>query len=126
MEFEQRMFPIRILHFKRIQFSNQNENKNKFHGPDSSLFQAISPIFYIIRIFGLAPYRFSKDRLVSSNTHLFFSFFAIFIITYIISTILYRILNVTDLRPVLSSTERGKVSYTNYYKKMNDHKLILV
>ena len=110
MEYERRIFPTKMFNFNLIGFWNHNQNKTKFHGPDSSLFQAISPIFYIIRIFGLAPYRFSKDRLVSSNASLLFSFLAIFTNTFIIFTILNRILNDSNQRPVLSSTERGKVS----------------
>ena len=102
---------MRIFQLNRIGLWAHKGIKDKFRGPDSSLFEAVSPMFYLIRILGLAPYRFSKDRLVSSNAHLFFSFFAFFINSYIIVQTFLRILNTDDKRPVLTTTERVKVRF---------------
>lgn len=112
MELEHRVFAMRIFHLNPIRFWTQNRNRNKFRGPESALFEAISPMFYILRIIGLAPYRFSKDRLVSSNAHLFFSFSALFINTYVTVTTFRRFLDDNDKRPILTTTERSKVSCT--------------
>ena len=101
---------MRIFQLNQIRFWPQNRNKDKFRGPESSLFEAISPIFFILRIIGLAPYRFSKNRLVSSNAHLFFSFSALFINTYVTVTTFLRFLDDNEKRPILTTTERGKVN----------------
>lgn len=111
MELEKDFLSTRIFHFNQIGLWSKRQVNDKFHGPDSFLFDAVSPIFYIIRVLGLAPYRFYKNRLVPSNASLFFSFSAIFINTYVTIITFIRFLNDDDKRIVLTTTERGKESF---------------
>ena len=111
MKFEHLVFAVRNFLSTRIGFRSQNQNKDKYRGPDPTLLEALYPLFFTFRIFGLAPYRFSKHRLMASNPHLFFSFFALFINTYFGVTSFLQILEDTSKKPLLTATERGKVSF---------------
>ncbi|XP_051158939.1 gustatory receptor for sugar taste 43a-like [Leptopilina boulardi] len=121
MELEIEFLSTGIFHYNQIGLWTKRQVNDKFYGPYSSLFEVVSPIFYIIRVLGLAPYRFCENRLVSSNAHLFFSFSAIFINTYVTIMTFLRFLNDDDKKIVLTTTERGKESVvSNYFTMMFD------
>ena len=109
MEFDRKRFNLIISRVKRATSSSYEKHEVvQFRGEDSPLFQAIAPAFYIIRVFGLGPYHFSKDRLVPSNFHLIFSFLALIINTYIVITVLIRF-SIKGNQPILGITEQAKV-----------------
>ncbi|XP_043476884.1 uncharacterized protein LOC122507937 [Leptopilina heterotoma] len=126
MELEKELFTTEIFHYDQIGLWTKRQVNDKFHGPDSTLFEAVSPIFYIIRVLGLAPYRFYKNRLVSSNSHLFYTFAAILINSYVTITTFHRFLNEEDKKFVLSTTERAKESSILINKKIKFYGWILL
>lgn len=111
MKSERTILSKRNIHSNRVGFWGQNRNKDKFRDPDPSLLEAFYPMFFMFRIFGLAPYRFSKHRLVASDSHLFFSFFALFMNTYVGVINFLHTLEDHSKKPLLTATERGKVSF---------------
>lgn len=109
MEFDRKRFVIIISRVKRATSSSYKKQEIvQFRGEDSPLFEAIAPAFYIIRVFGLGPYHFSKDRLVPSNFHLIFSFLALIINTYIVIKVMIQF-TIKGGQPILGVTEQAKV-----------------
>ncbi|XP_012286416.1 uncharacterized protein LOC105702979 [Orussus abietinus] len=99
--------------------SERKRHVEKIRGPESALYSAVCPIVYALRIFGLAPYRFSKDQLVPSRFNLIFAFVFMGIYSYIIYGILIQFLNVERGSPVLGHIETIKVVF-NYCVAMWD------
>lgn len=95
---------------KPLNYNNKEETE--LRGEDSQLFQAISPAFYIIRVFGLGPYHFAGDRLVPSNVHLIFSILGLLFNSYVSITVLVRF-SIKGNQPILGVTEQVKVRLKN-------------
>ncbi|XP_071560320.1 uncharacterized protein [Temnothorax nylanderi] len=88
----------------------------KLRGPDSPLYRAIWPMIYVVRVFGFAPYDFSQDRLVPSNTNLIFTAIATIFYSYVFYQVFSRfLLNLSIKRETepLDRTENTKI-ITNY------------
>ncbi|XP_043476885.1 uncharacterized protein LOC122507938 [Leptopilina heterotoma] len=101
-------FSINLSRIRKIETIDYNKEEIKFRGEDSQLFQAISPAFYIIRVFGLGPYYFSGDRLVPSNVHLIFSLIGLLFNSYVTIVVLIRF-SIKGNQPILGVTEQVKV-----------------
>ena len=84
----------------------------KVRGADSPLYTAICPVVYVIRVFGLAPYEFDNDILVSSSFNSIYSYLCMGVYTYIIYTVLKRFTSIEQEQPLLGHTETGKVCST--------------
>lgn len=103
-------FSINLSRIRKIETIDYNKEEIKFRGEDSQLFQAISPAFYIIRVFGLGPYHFSGERLVPSNVHLIFSLIGLLFNSYVTIVVLIRF-SIKGNQPILGVTEQVKVKF---------------
>lgn len=93
--------------------TSKRRQLKKFRGPDSPLYSAIFPAVYITRILGLAPYKFSKDRLVPCNVYLIFSFIFLSIYSYNVYTVFAQFLTHKRHKPILGGTDYVKVINEN-------------
>ncbi|XP_071633150.1 uncharacterized protein [Temnothorax longispinosus] len=85
----------------------------KLRGPDSPLYRATWPMICIVRVFGLAPYNFSQDRLVPSNINLIFTAIATIFYSYALYQVFNRFLSVKRETETLDGTESTKI-FINY------------
>ncbi|XP_029157460.1 uncharacterized protein LOC114929910 [Nylanderia fulva] len=109
MEFQPRPFDVETVFVK----AKKNQIK-KLRGPDSPLYMSVWPMVYIVRVFGLAPYDFSQDRLVPSNVYLGFTVTVTILFTYIFYVVANKSLYLKrDEGPVLGGTENTKI-FINY------------
>lgn len=82
--------------------------KKALRGSESLLYKATWPMIYIVRVFGLAPYSFSRNRFVLSNVNLIFTTIAAILYSYILYDVFNRMLN--GKRETWTGTEMTKVS----------------
>lgn len=114
MEFEPKAFDVEAA------FTTAKKRQTtKFRGPDSPLYTAICPAVYIIRFFGLAPYEFSKDRLVPSNVYLIFSCSFLLLYSYVTYSVCNRFRSLTRDTELLKGTEYVKIVF-NYFTTIYD------
>ncbi|XP_029666254.1 uncharacterized protein LOC115237395 [Formica exsecta] len=105
MEFQARPFDVETVFVQA-----KKKQAKKLRGPDSPFYMAIWPMVYVMRVFGLAPYDFSQDRLVPSNIYLIFSVTAATLYTYIFYTVVRRSFAAErDDNALLGGTENAKV-----------------
>ncbi|KAM0736109.1 hypothetical protein ACS0PU_010070 [Formica fusca] len=103
MEFRARPFDVETIFIQA-----RKQQAKKLRGPDSPFYMSIWPMVYVVRVFGLAPYDFSQNRLVPSNIFLIFSATAAALYTYIFYVVIQRFLERDD-KGVTGSTENTKV-----------------
>lgn len=82
----------------------------KLRGLDSPLYKVIWPMIYVVRVFGLAPYNLSQDRLVPSNINLIFTAIAAILYSYILYEVFNRLINVKREIWTIGGVENTKVS----------------
>lgn len=90
----------------------------KVRGPDSPLYNAICPVVYIIRVFGLAPYEFHNDILVPSRIHSIFAYICLIAYTCIITHSVMSRFTRNHEQPLLGHTEAVKVSLRRRYREI--------
>ena len=74
------------------------------------LYEALCPGLYVLRVFGLAPYRLARDgSLRVSGPSCLFALLWASIYSYVVVTALMRFEGLERNRPVLGVTENGKV-----------------
>ncbi|KAI4501177.1 hypothetical protein M0802_003550 [Mischocyttarus mexicanus] len=112
MEFKPKTFD-----FETAFATSKRRQMKKFRGRDSSLYNAVYPAVYIMRIFGFVPYMFSKDRLVPSNINMIFSLIFTCIFSYNIYIIIMQFLNSSRQAPIVGCTGYIKVVF-NYITTM--------
>ncbi|XP_015435782.1 PREDICTED: gustatory receptor 68a-like [Dufourea novaeangliae] len=88
-----------------------------YHGPDSALYSAIYPLVCVTRLFGLAPYDFTADRMTVSNVYLVFSLAFLAIYSYIMYIVFLRLVSLKRAKSILSVVETTKV-IVNYMVAM--------
>lgn len=98
---------------KKEEPEKNDENRGgKLKGPEAPLYNAISPMFYTLKFFGFAPYKFDGDELVPSMPSLGITIVALLFYTFIFVTFCSRfsfsVFNVNE-SAILITTERGKV-----------------
>lgn len=114
MEFQTQPFDVDTVFVKA-----KKKQTKKLRGPDSPLYMSIWPMVYVVRVFGLAPYDFSQDRLVPSNVYLIFSATVVILYTYIFYVVAHRSLNLKRTEgPVLGGTENTKVNSIFYIRSI--------
>lgn len=90
----------------------------KLRGPNSPFYMSIWPMIYVMRVFGLAPYDFSQDRLIPSNIYLIFTVIAASLYTYVFYIVARRTIGLKrDGNAVLGGTEDTKVSQKLFIRK---------
>ncbi|KAK2584718.1 hypothetical protein KPH14_007051 [Odynerus spinipes] len=114
MEFQPKAFDVETV----FTMAKKRRTK-KFRGPDSPLYTAVCPVAYIMRFFGLAPYKFSNDRLVPSNVYLIFSFMVLLFYSYAVCTECYRFSKLQRDTELLKGTEYVKIIF-NYCMTVYD------
>lgn len=78
-------------------------------GPYSPLYSTIYPVVCITRVFGLAPYDFTGDRMTTSRIFLIFSFAFLLVYSYIMYIVFLRFISMTRNKPILNVVETTKV-----------------
>ncbi|KAM0735878.1 hypothetical protein ACS0PU_009839 [Formica fusca] len=111
MEFRARPFDVETIFIQA-----KKQQAKKLRGPDSPFYMSIWPMVYVVRVFGLAPYDFSQNRLVPSNIFLIFSATAAALYTYIFYVVIQRFLERDD-KGVTGSTENTKVGEKLFVKR---------
>lgn len=110
-------FQPRPFNVETVWVQAKKKQTKKLRGPDSPLYMSIWPMVYVVRVFGLAPYEFSQDRLVPSNIYLIFSVIVGTLYSYIFYTVAARIIGIKRREgAVLGETEATKVSEKLFIK----------
>ncbi|KAG7208266.1 hypothetical protein KM043_014511 [Ampulex compressa] len=91
--------------------TRKKKRPQKFRGPEAPLYTSVYPMFYIVKIFGLAPYEFSNDQLVPSNVCFVFSVIFLGIYFYVMYLVFLRFTGLKRETPVLGGTETSKVIF---------------
>ncbi|XP_058803414.1 uncharacterized protein LOC131671187 isoform X2 [Phymastichus coffea] len=82
-------------------------------GSESPLYEAVSPALYVVRAFGLAPYRYPPGnrppRLRASGPYCLYSLLWASLYSWIVVTALMRFGGLDRDKPVLGVTENGKL-----------------
>lgn len=111
-------FQVRPFDVETVFVQAKKRQTKKLRGPDSPFYTSIWPMIYVMRVFGLAPYDFSQDRLVPSNTYLIFSVIVTTLYTYVFYTVARNTLGMKrDGSEVLGKTEDTKVSQKLFVRK---------
>lgn len=86
--------------------------KKKVRGPESTLYTNTCPGFYVLRVFGLAPFEFDEDQLVPSDSYMLYAIVWILIYSIFIFFVVKDFTFVDrNNRPALRITELGKVFF---------------
>ncbi|XP_025270150.1 uncharacterized protein LOC105258691 isoform X2 [Camponotus floridanus] len=105
MKFRARPFDVETVFVQA-----KKRQKKKPRGPDSPFYKSIWPMICVLRVFGLAPYDFSQDRLIPSNIYLIFTAIAATLYTYIYYVVARRTIGIKrDDSALLGGTEDTKV-----------------
>jgi len=103
MELQSLPFDVETIFAK----AKKKKHVKKLRDSDSLLYKATWPMIYVVRVFGLAPYSFSRNRLVLSNVNLIFTAVAATLYSYI----LYEVFNgIINIKRAWTGTEATKVS----------------
>ncbi|GAB1866431.1 Gustatory receptor [Camponotus japonicus] len=106
MKFRTRPFDVETVFVQ----AKKRQKTKKLRGPDSPLYMSIWPMIYVLRVFGLAPYDFSQDRLIPSNIYLIFTVIAATLYTYIFYVVTKLTIGTKrDDSAVLGGTDNTKV-----------------
>lgn len=106
MKFRARPFDVETVFVQA-----KKRQMKKPRGPNSPFYMSIWPMFCVLRVFGLAPYDFSQDRLIPSNLYLIFTAIAATLYTYIFSVVAQSTIGKKrDDSVILGGTEDTKVS----------------
>nr|AXU39971.1 gustatory receptor [Meteorus pulchricornis] len=98
----------------QLRESEQRTKKTSFRGPESPLYNATCPYFYIARVLGLAPYDFDDELLVPSIIYMMISIVWICLNTYLIYFVLLNFTHTgSEDRKILRFTEVFKAGF-NY------------
>lgn len=111
-------FRVRPFDVETVFVQAKKRQTKKLRGPDSPFYMSIWPMIYVMRVFGLAPYDFSQDRLVPSNIYLIFSVITATLYTYVFYIVARNTLGMErDDSAVLGRTEDTKVSQKLFVRK---------
>ncbi|XP_076654089.1 uncharacterized protein LOC143359767 [Halictus rubicundus] len=80
-----------------------------YRGPYSPLYSAIYPLVWTTRVFGMAPYDFTADRMTPSTVYFLFTFAFLGINTYIMYIVFLRFTSVKREKSILNVVETNKV-----------------
>lgn len=95
--------------------AKKKQRTKKFRGMDLPLYTVIWPMIYVVRAFGFAPYDFMQDRLAPSNVYLIFSMIVVTMNSYIMFTVVEKVIRADQDDPILRGTENSKVSDQKLY-----------
>lgn len=114
MKFRTRPFDVETIFVQ----AKKRQKTKKLRGPDSPLYMSIWPMIYVLRVFGLAPYDFSQDRLIPSNIYLIFTAIAATLYTYIFYVVTKSTVGLKrDDSALLGGTDNTKVSKKLFVRK---------